>query len=64
VRLASRPGTRLHLDLRTVSGRTATDFDVSDEPVASVGPLLDVRVNSISGDIHVGRAGSTSDRRN
>jgi hypothetical protein len=63
VRLGVRKGTQLHLDLRAVSGKTSTQFDVSDEPAPSDGPTLDVRVNSVSGDIHVGRAGSSFGRR-
>jgi hypothetical protein len=58
VRLGVRKGSQLHLDLRAVSGETSTQFDVSDEPAPSDGPTLAVRVNSVSGDIHVGPADS------
>jgi hypothetical protein len=59
VRLGVRKGSQLHLDLSAVSGKTSTQFEVSDEPAPTDGPTLDIRVNSVSGDIHVGRADSS-----
>lgn len=51
-----RQGTRVWIDARSRSGDTTSEFDVGDEPPAEEGPALELRANSMSGDIHIGRA--------
>jgi DUF4097 and DUF4098 domain-containing protein YvlB len=56
IQVRVRSGTRLWMDARSRSGDTSSDLDVGDTPSAEGGPSLELRANSMSGDIHVGRA--------
>jgi hypothetical protein len=47
-------GTKVWLDLNTVSGSTASDLQMTGEPVAD-GPVATVQVRTISGDIQIRR---------
>jgi hypothetical protein len=51
-----RQGTRLWLDARSRSGETTSDLEVGDGPTSEEGAELELRANSMSGDVHVGRA--------
>ena len=51
-----RAGTRLWLDAQSRSGETSSDLDVGDSPTSEEGADLELRANSMSGDVHVGRA--------
>ena len=54
--LGVAPGTRAYLDVSSLSGRTASDLPVSDQPSGDGGPQLEVRVSSVSGDVLIRRA--------
>jgi DUF4097 and DUF4098 domain-containing protein YvlB len=56
IQVRVRPGVRLWLDARSRSGDTSSDLDVGDVPPEEGAPTLELRANSMSGDIHVGRA--------
>ncbi|MTD13735.1 DUF4097 family beta strand repeat protein [Nakamurella sp. YIM 132087] len=56
VEIGVHAGSVARLDLRTVSGRTDTDFEVRDEQPAADAPQLDIRVKTTSGDIRLRRA--------
>ena len=47
-------GTKVWLDLSTISGSTASDLHMTGEPVAD-GPVATVQVRTISGDIQIRR---------
>lgn len=47
-------GTKVWLDLNTVSGSTASDLQMTGEPVAD-GPVATVQVRTVSGDIQIRR---------
>ena len=61
VDVAIRPGLRVRLDVNSVSGTIKSDLDVSDEPPRKEGPEADLRVRTVSGDVRIGRAQSSSD---
>jgi DUF4097 and DUF4098 domain-containing protein YvlB len=54
-----RRGRMLWVDAKSMSGDTTSDFEVCDTPEDGDedGPLVEVRVATMSGDIHVARAG-------
>jgi DUF4097 and DUF4098 domain-containing protein YvlB len=56
IQVKVRQGTRVWIDARSRSGDTTSELDVGDEPPAEEGPTLELRANSMSGDIHIGRA--------
>jgi putative adhesin len=56
IQVKVREGTRVWIDARSRSGDTTSELDVGDEPPAEEGPTLELRANSMSGDIHIGRA--------
>ncbi len=51
------PGRRVDLDIRTLSGRVDLPSP-SDSPTPPVGPEVQLRAKSVSGNISIGRAGS------
>jgi Putative adhesin len=57
VRVAVRPGRRVEVDVRTVSGEAHSDIplDGSGEGDDDA-PLVEIKVNGVSGDVHIGRA--------
>jgi DUF4097 and DUF4098 domain-containing protein YvlB len=64
VTVSVMPGTAVYMDVRTASGSTRSDLDVSDAPPASQqepASTLSVRVHTVSGDVTVMRA-PTGDR--
>jgi Putative adhesin len=60
VRVAVRRGSRVFLDCVTVSGDTSSDLEMTGEP-AGDGPVLEVRVKTVSGDIRITRAPMPAD---
>src|SRR4051812_6139359 len=57
-------GTRVWLDLSTLSGSTRSDLETPGAPPAgpSDGPTTTVQVRTMSGDVHIRRVGSRSDQ--
>lgn len=50
-------GTRVYLDVSTLSGEARSELPMSDEPSAEGGAELTLRANSKSGDVRIRRAG-------
>jgi DUF4097 and DUF4098 domain-containing protein YvlB len=61
VRIAVRPGRRVAVDVRTVSGAATSDIplDGSSEDDADA-PLVEIQVNGVSGDVRIERAAETA----
>ena len=54
-----RKGRTLWVDAKSMSGETTSDFTVGEspgEPEEDEGPLVELRIQTMSGDIHVARA--------
>ena len=51
-----RRGSRVHLDVRTMSGDASSELEVRDAPPPSDAPMVELRATSMSGDIHITRA--------
>ncbi len=51
-----RRGSRVHLDVRTMSGDASSELEVGDELPGGAGPTVELRATSMSGDIQVTRA--------
>src|SRR5207253_4824702 len=55
-----RRGSRVYVDANTISGATSSELELTDAPADDAsddeGPLLDVRVKTVSGDITIARA--------
>jgi Putative adhesin len=60
VRVAVRRGSRVYLDCTTVSGDTSSDLELTGEATGD-GPLIEVRVKTVSGDIRITRAPAPAD---
>ena len=57
ISIGIRRGSRVFLDVRSLSGETASELEVGDDPGgAHEGPLVEVRAMSMSGDIEIRRA--------
>jgi DUF4097 and DUF4098 domain-containing protein YvlB len=56
VRVGVRRGSRLHVDAATLSGDTRSELELGDEPAGDEGPLVELRVKTVSGDVSVVRA--------
>lgn len=56
VEIGVHPGSLAAIDLSTVSGRTVTDFEISGQAPDGDSPVLEITVNTTSGDIHLRRA--------
>jgi DUF4097 and DUF4098 domain-containing protein YvlB len=54
-----RRGATVWLDVRSVSGDTQSDLEVGDGPPADTGQVMELRVNTVSGDVRIAR--STAD---
>ncbi len=56
VRLAVKPGQRLYVDASSVSGTMTSELGLEDTPAPTgEGAVHDLRVRTISGDLHIGR---------
>lgn len=51
-----RRGSRVHLDVKTMSGDATSELEVGDAPAAGDGPMVELRATSMSGDIRIMRA--------
>jgi DUF4097 and DUF4098 domain-containing protein YvlB len=51
-----RRGSKVWLDVTTMSGDTSSELELSDAPSPSEGPTVEVRVRTMSGDVTVRRA--------
>jgi len=61
VSVAVAPGIEVWLDLQSVAGETASDLMPSAGPAAGeAGPMLELRMHSVSGDLTVVRAAATA----
>ena len=59
VSVSMRRGLALWLDVQSVSGTIASEFDVADTPTDE-GQAVELRVRTVSGDVHIaGRTGPT-----
>ncbi len=57
VHLAIKPGERLRIDASSVSGTVSSELDVNDSPPADTsGPVYELRVRTVSGDLEIVRA--------
>ena len=59
VSVGVRKGRTLWVDAKSMSGETTSDFTVGEspgEPEEDEGPLVELRIQTMSGDIHVARA--------
>jgi hypothetical protein len=61
VRIGVRAGRRVAVDVRTVSGDASSEIPL-DEPAGGTedGPLVEITVNGVSGDVQIERAAPTS----
>jgi DUF4097 and DUF4098 domain-containing protein YvlB len=55
MRLGIAPGAGVWMDVKSVSGKTESDLPVGDEPPSGEVRKLELRANSVSGDIRIGR---------
>jgi hypothetical protein len=60
VRVGIRRGSRLWVDAKSLSGDTTSELDLGDAPDGEEegAPLVELRANTVSGDIRVVRAGA------
>jgi DUF4097 and DUF4098 domain-containing protein YvlB len=56
VRVGVREGSRLYIDARSRSGDVSSELDVTGEAPEGEGPLVELRANTMSGDIQIVRA--------
>jgi hypothetical protein len=61
VRIGVRRGSKVFLDCSTVSGDTSSELDMLADPPAGDGPLVELRVKTVSGDITITRAPAPAD---
>ena len=61
VSVGVRRGAAVWLDVRTLSGDTHSELSPEDGPPAE-GPNLEIRINTVSGDVHIARAAAAADR--
>jgi DUF4097 and DUF4098 domain-containing protein YvlB len=61
VRIGVRPGRRVAVDVRTVSGEAHSEIPLDDGGVEDGdAPLVEIKVNGVSGDVHIERAAETA----
>lgn len=56
VTVGVRQGSRVHVDVTTVSGDLESELDLDDAAPEGEGPLVDLRGRTVSGDLRVRRA--------
>lgn len=56
VEVGIRRGSRVHVDASTLSGDTHSDLELGGDAAAGDGPVVELRVKTVSGDISVVRA--------
>jgi hypothetical protein len=60
IRVGIRRGSRVWLDVRSLSGDAESELDVADAPGDEEGPLVELTAMSMSGDIRIERAEAAS----
>ena len=58
VTVGVRQGSRVHVDVTTVSGDLRSDLPLDDAAPGGDGPMVDIRGRTVSGDLRVRRAAS------
>jgi Putative adhesin len=62
VRVGVRKGRTVWMDAKSLSGDTTSDLDMGGAPEEQgEGPLVELRLQTMSGDIHIARAAATAD---
>ncbi len=61
VRIGVRRGSKAYLDCTTVSGDTTSELDMSGDVPAGDGPMVEIRAQTVSGDIRITRAPAPTD---
>lgn len=56
IRVGIRKGSRLWVDARSSSGDVASELEVGEAPAGDEGPLVELQVTAMSGDVRVVRA--------
>jgi hypothetical protein len=56
MRVGIAPGSRFHVDARSLSGDTSSDLEVLGVETTTEGPLVELKATSMSGDIRIVRA--------
>ena len=56
VRVGIRRGSRVFLDVRSASGDVDSELEVGDDPGDDEGPLIELKVTTMSGDVSLVRA--------
>jgi DUF4097 and DUF4098 domain-containing protein YvlB len=56
MRIGIAPGSRFHVDARSLSGDTTSDLEILGVETTTEGPLVELRATSMSGDIRITRA--------
>jgi DUF4097 and DUF4098 domain-containing protein YvlB len=59
--LSVRRGLSVWLDVVSVSGDTSCALEFGDGPPAGGGPVVELRLKSVSGDIEITRAAATAE---
>jgi DUF4097 and DUF4098 domain-containing protein YvlB len=61
IRVGIKEGSKLFVDARSRSGEVSSELAVSDTPLEGDAPLIELRANTMSGDITIVRAPHTGD---
>jgi DUF4097 and DUF4098 domain-containing protein YvlB len=56
IQVGIKPGSKLWIDAKSMSGETSSELEIGDAPVDGEGPEVEVRATAMSGDIRVKRA--------
>jgi DUF4097 and DUF4098 domain-containing protein YvlB len=56
IRVGIKQGSRLWVDARSMSGDVSSELEVGDEVPEEDGPLVELKVTAMSGDVEVVRA--------
>jgi DUF4097 and DUF4098 domain-containing protein YvlB len=56
VRVGIAPGASVWMDVRSVSGKTTSQLEPTDAPASDAERAVEVRGNTVSGDVTIGRA--------
>jgi DUF4097 and DUF4098 domain-containing protein YvlB len=56
VRIGIRRGSRMHVDARSMSGETSSELELTPAEASEDGPLVELKVVTMSGDIEIVRA--------
>ena len=56
IRVGIKQGSRLWVDARSMSGDVTSELEVGDEEPGEDGPLVELKVTAMSGDVQVVRA--------